>query len=66
MSYLGKLDADLLSQSVFLSYSALSICSDDVRFQLNHRKVMLTLALSLALLVVEVKTTARCSLFPKR
>ena len=37
MSYLGIPDADLLSQSVFLSYSVLSICSDGARSAHPHK-----------------------------
>ena len=37
MSYLGNPDAVVLSQSVFLSYSALSICSDYARSAQPHK-----------------------------
>ena len=37
MSYLGIPDADLLSQSVFLSYCVLSICSDGARSDYPHK-----------------------------
>ena len=37
MPYLENPDADLLSQSVFLSYSALFICSDGARSAHSHK-----------------------------
>ena len=65
MSYFGNPDAVLLSQSVFwfilLFPSVLTML-----VQPSHKKVMLTLALSIAILMVEAKTTARRSLFSKR
>ena len=37
MSYLGIPDADLLSQPASLSYSVLSICSDDAHSAQPHK-----------------------------